>query len=480
MRKRKKVSFPIYENIEIIDLAIEGKALGKLKSESPEEKDLIIFVEKVVPGDIVDVKINKSKKNYKEGYPLKFHKYSEQRVNAFCEHFGICGGCTRQQLSYETQLYYKQKQTEETLKRISKIPLPEIQKIIASPEIIYYRNKLEYTFTESRWLTQDEIDLDQEIKHFKGIGFHIPGRFDKIIDIHKCWLQPEPSNYIRLFIKEFAINNKFEFFNHYKNSGFLRTLIIRTSSTGEIMIIVSFFKNDLEKIHPLLDAVSKKFPEISSINYVVNEKQNDTVSDLEFIRYKGKDHIIEQMGEIIFKVSPKSFYQTNSKQAYNLYSIVKEFANLKKTDIVYDLYTGTGTIANFLANNVCKVIGVEYVEESIQDAIVNSEINGIKNTKFYSGDIKEVLSNSFFIENGKPDVLIFDPPRAGLHTKVIDKVLETEADRIVYVSCNIATQARDISLLFEKYDVIKIQPVDMFPHTHHIENVILLKKREKV
>jgi 23S rRNA (uracil1939-C5)-methyltransferase len=477
MPRRKKKSFPIVENIEIIDLAIEGKAVGKKKTQSDGFNDLIYFVDKAIPGDIVDVQIIKSKINYKEGYPVKFHTYSEKRIDAFCEHFGICGGCTRQELSYENQLIYKQKQVEDTLKRISNIPLPLFDPILGAPEIISFRNKLEYTFTESRWLTSEEIKSEHKFDDFKGLGFHIPGRFDKVLDIKKCWLQSDPSNSIRLFVKDYAVKNQYGFFNIYKNSGFLRTLIIRTSTTGENMLIFTFFSYDQEKIHDLLNAVLDRFPEITSLNYVINQKQNDSITDQDIINFKGKDHIIEQMGNIHFKVSPKSFYQTNSKQAYNLYTIVKEFADPKKTDIVYDLYTGTGTIAIFLANDVYKVVGIEYVEESINDAKINSDLNTIQNTKFFSGDIKDILNNEFIIENGKPDLVVFDPPRAGLHNKVIEKVMEIEPDRIVYVSCNVATQARDIGLFYEKYEVVKIQPIDMFPHTHHIENVVLMNKR---
>jgi 23S rRNA (uracil1939-C5)-methyltransferase len=475
MSRRKKKSFPIYENIEIIDLAIEGKAVGKLKSSIEDQKEFIFFVDKVVPGDIVDVQVTRSKSNYKEGYPIKFHAYSQKRVDPFCEHFGICGGCTRQQLSYEDQLLFKQKQVEETLKRISKLSLPTVDPILSAPEITNYRNKLEFTFTENRWLTPTEIKEEKEITSFKGLGFHIPGRFDKILDIHKCWLQVEPSNGIRLFIKDYAVKNNLDFSNMYKNTGFLRTLIIRTASTGEIMVILTFYIDEREEIHKLMEAISVRFPEISSLNYVINGKLNDGISDQEVINYKGKDHIVERMGNLVFKVSPKSFYQTNSNQAYNLYNTVKEFANLKESDIVYDLYTGTGTIAIFLARDVKQVIGVEYVEESITDAKINAELNEIKNSKFYSGDIKDVLDDRFIIENGKPDVVVFDPPRAGLHTKVIEKVLETAPERIVYVSCNVATQARDLALFSERYDVTRIQPVDMFPHTHHIENVVLMK-----
>lgn len=477
-RRNRKSKYPKYEQVEIIDLALEGKAVGKVKSDDPEKGDLIIFVSKVVPGDIVDVQINKKKKSYREGYPVKFHKYSEKREDAFCEHFGICGGCTRQQLSYEDQIFYKHKAVTETLKRIGKIELPEIKPVLKAPDITFYRNKLEYTFTNTRWITQYEVDNKVDIEQYKGLGFHIPGKFDKILDIEKCWLQAEPSNSIRLFIRDFAIKNNYDFFNHYKKIGFLRTLIIRTSTTGEVMVIPTFFHDDIEKIEKMLDAVSEKFPEITSINYVINKKLNDSITDQEIITYKGKDHILEKMDDIVFKISPKSFYQTNSLQAYNLYNVVKDFANFQKEDIVYDLYTGTGTIANFIAKHVKKVIGVEYVEDSIADAKINSELNSITNTEFYAGDMKDVLTNEFMQEKGNADTIILDPPRAGMHKKVIQTLLNAAAKKIVYVSCNVATQARDIELLSEKYSVKKVQPVDMFPHTHHVENVVLLEKHK--
>jgi len=476
-RRQRKSRYPKYENVEIVDLALEGKAVGKIKSDDLEKGDLIIFVSKVVPGDIVDVQINKKKKSYREGYPVKFHKYSEKRTEAICEHFGICGGCTRQNLSYDDQVFYKHKAVSETLKRIGKIELPEIKPVLKAPDTTFYRNKLEYTFTNTRWITQEEVDSEKEIERFKGIGFHIPGKYDKILDIEKCWLQAEPSNSIRLFIKDFAVENNYDFFNHYKKIGFLRTLIIRTSTTGEIMIIPTFFHNDIKKIEKLLNAVSENFPEITSVNYVVNEKLNDSITDQEVINYKGKDHITEKMDDIIFKISPKSFYQTNSKQAYNLYNKVKEFANFKGDEIVYDLYTGTGTIANFIAKHVKKVIGVEYVEESIADARINSKLNSITNTDFYSGDMKDILTNEFMLEKGQADTIILDPPRAGMHKKVIQTLLNAAPQKIVYVSCNVATQARDIELLSEKYNVTKVQPIDMFPHTHHVENIALLEKK---
>ena len=478
MARRKRERYPLYENVEIIDLAIEGKAVGKVKNQNPEQGDLTIFVSKTVPGDIVDVQINKKKKNYKEGYPVKFHKYSEKRIDAPCIHFGVCGGCTRQQLSYKEQLIYKQKQVTDTLTRIAKVELPEINNILAAPETTYYRNKLEYSFTNSRWLTHDEINTDNDINDYKGLGFHIPGRFDKILDIKECLLQKAPSNAIRLFIKDFAVKNNYDFFNLYKKEGFLRNLIIRTSETDEIMIILSFFENETEKINSLLDAVSNKFPEITSVNYVINNKLNDNISDLKIFNYRGKDHIQEKMGDIKFIVGPKSFYQTNSKQAQNLYQIASDFGDFKGNEIVYDLYTGTGTIANFIADKVKKVIGIEYVQEAIEDAKKNSELNSINNTSFFAGDMKDILNDDFINNNEKPDIVIIDPPRAGMHKNVINSVLNSNPEKIIYISCNVATQARDIRLLDLNYKIDKIQPVDMFPHTHHIENIILLKNRK--
>jgi len=477
MARRKRDRYPLYEKVEIVDLAIEGKAVGKVKNKNPELGDLTIFVSKTVPGDIVDVQINKKKKSYKEGYPIKFHKYSEKRIDAPCQHFGVCGGCTRQQLSYEEQLKYKQKQVEDILTRIAKVKLPEINRILPAPETTYYRNKLEYSFSNSRWLTHDEINTENDIKDYKALGFHIPGRFDKILDIKECLLQKSPSNEIRLFIKDFAVKNDYDFFNLYKKEGFLRNLIIRTSETNELMIILSVFEDDTEKINNLLNSVSEKFPQISSVNYVINNKLNDSITDLQVINFKGKDHILEKMDDIKFIVGPKSFYQTNSKQAKNLYQIAADFADFKGNEIVYDLYTGTGTIANFIAKNVKKVIGIEYVREAIEDAKKNSEINTVKNTTFFAGDMKDILTDEFIELNGKPDIIIIDPPRAGMHRDVIKSIIKSKPDKIVYISCNVATQARDIQLLDLTYEIEKIQPVDMFPHTHHIENVILLKKR---
>ena len=474
-RRFKKQRYKKYENVEIIDLAIEGKAVAKVKSGDGEE--LTIFVNKVVPGDIVDVQINKKKRNYQEGYPTTFHKYSEKRIEPVCEHFGTCGGCTRQSLSYADQLFYKQKQVEDTLQRIAKVEFPKIDKILASEKTEFYRNKLEYTFSSLRWLTDDDIKTEGEIQDTDGLGFHIPRRFDKILDIKKCWLQKEPSNSIRLEIKKFAVENNYDFFNIRERSGFLRTMIIRTSTTGDLMVIVSFFEDISEKITALLSHISEKFPEITSLMYAINPKGNDTITDLEIHVFKGNDHIFEQMGDLKFKIGAKSFYQTNSEQAHELYKLASEYAGLTGEEIVYDLYTGTGTIANFVAKNSKKVIGIEYIPEAIADAKINSEINNITNTDFFAGDMKDFLNSEFIAEKGQPDVIILDPPRAGMHKNVVKTILQASPQKIVYISCNPATQARDIQLLDENYKVTKVRPVDMFPHTHHTENVILLELR---
>ncbi len=474
---RKRYKYPKFENVEIIDLAIEGKAVGKVKSDDPEKGDLIVFITKAVPGDIVDVQVNKKKKSFMEGYPTKYIKYSEQRVDAFCEHFGTCGGCTRQNLDYQTQLKYKQSQIENALKRIGKIELPEFNTIIPSEKSDFYRNKLEFTFSDKRWLTEDDIETRDEIKEVRALGFHIPGRFDKILDIDKCWLQSELSNEIRNFIRDFAIQQDYSFYNVLKHEGFLRNLIIRTSETDDVMILLSVAENDEEKINTILTAVKDKFPQVSSIMYVINQKKNDTILDLDIQTFSGNDHIMEQMGELKFKVGPKSFYQTNSKQAHQLYKVAEKMASLTGNEIVYDLYTGTGTIANFIAHKAKKVIGIEYVEDAIKDAKINSEINNINNTEFYAGDMRKLLTTDFINEKGKPDTIIIDPPRAGMHPDVIKTILKAGAEKIVYISCNPATQARDIQDLDQQYRITEIQPVDMFPHTYHTENIVLLEKK---
>ncbi|MDC1106073.1 23S rRNA (uracil(1939)-C(5))-methyltransferase RlmD [Prolixibacteraceae bacterium] len=465
--RRKK---PFYEKVRITDVGAEGKAIAKID-------DMVVFTTHVIPGDVVDLQVVKKRKRYQEARVTKVHEYSEDRQDAFCEHFGTCGGCKWQFLPYEKQLFYKQKQVEDQLNRLGKIELPEFDPILGSEKTSFYRNKLEYTFSNKRWLTFEEVESGEEFDHMNAVGFHIPGMFDKIIDIDKCWLQPEPSNGIRNEIRRYALENGLTFFDLRNQEGFLRTLIVRTSSTGENMVIVSLFYEDKESREALLNHIDEKFPEITSLMYVINEKKNDTIADQDIIVFKGQDHIMEEMEGIQFKIGPKSFYQTNSEQAYELYKITRDFAQLTGEENVYDLYTGTGTIANFVAKKAKHVVGIEYVPAAIEDAKVNSANNKIDNTTFYAGDMKDILNDEFVAAHGNPDVIITDPPRAGMHEDVINVILNAAPKRIVYVSCNPATQARDLSLLDAKYKVTKVRPVDMFPHTHHVENVVLLEEK---
>lgn len=464
-RNKKK---PFYEKIEIEGIGAEGKALARINN-------MVVFTKLVVPGDVVDLQVIKQRKKYQEAVVTKIHKFSVDRKQAFCHHFGTCGGCKWQYLPYEKQLFYKQQQVEDQLKRIGKMDMPTVSPIIGSKNETFYRNKLEFTFSNKRWLTREEVAKEKVIPDSDSLGFHIPGMFDKIINIEKCWLQPSPSNEIRNFIFQYAQKNNLEFFDIKQKKGFLRTLIIRTSSLGETMVIVSFFKNEKYLIKNLLQAVKDNYPEVNSLLYVINEKANDTITDQQIELFSGRDHIYEEMEGLKFKIGPKSFYQTNSAQAYELYKIVKKFADLKGHETVFDLYTGTGTIANFIAGKVGKVIGIEYIPEAIADAKINTSINNINNAFFFSGDIKKVLNNEFINIHGKPDVVITDPPRAGMHEDIINTLLDILPKKIVYVSCNPATQARDISLLGSLYRMKKVQPVDMFPHTHHVENVVLLE-----
>ncbi len=436
--------------------------------------DKILFVQNAIPGDIVDVQVNKKRKNFYEGYVTQYHKLSDKRVEPFCSHFGTCGGCKWQSLPYSEQLFYKQREVENNLKRIGKVDLPSIMPIIGSEKDRFYRNKLEFTFSNKRWLHADEMQVEEDSIDRYGLGFHVPRMFDKVLDIEKCYLQEEPSNSIRLAIKKYALENGLTFFDIRNHVGFLRTLIIRTTSTGEVMVIVAFYHEDVDQREGLLNHLKEQFPEITALLYVINEKANDTIGDQDIICYNGKDHIVEEMEGLKFRIGPKSFYQTNSDQAYELYKVTRNFASLTGNEVVYDLYTGTGTIANFVASKAKKVVGVEYVPEAIDDAKLNSANNNIDNTVFYAGDMKDVLNPIFIEENGAPDVIIVDPPRAGMHEDVVKTILKTNAPKIVYVSCNSATQARDLSILDQKYKVDKIQPVDMFPHTHHVENVVLL------
>ena len=462
------------EKITITDVAAEGKALAKVN-------DLVVFVPYVVPGDVVDLQIKRKKNKYAEAVAVKFHEFSPQRAEPFCQHYGVCGGCKWQCLSYQDQIKYKQKQVTDNLTRIGKVELPEISPILGSEKTQFYRNKLEFTFSDKRWLTEEEVKADVKYDQMNAVGFHIPGAFDKVLAIEKCWLQDDISNQIRNAIRDYAYEHQYAFYNIRNHEGVLRNLMIRTSSTGELMVLLQVrisCDKDLEQTKELLSYVADKFPQITSLLYVINNKQNDTINDLDVQVFKGNDHIFEEMEGLRFKVGPKSFYQTNSEQAYNLYKVTREFAGLTGEELVYDLYTGTGTIANFVSRQAKKVVGIEYVPEAIEDAKVNSAINGIDNTLFYAGDMKDMLTQDFINEHGRPDVIITDPPRAGMHNDVIDVILFAEPKRIVYVSCNPATQARDLSLLDIKYKVIKVQPVDMFPHTHHVENVVLLEKRE--
>lgn len=466
---RRKFKAYILEDIEIIDAGSEGKAVAKVDGQA-------LFVPYGVPGDIVDVQITNKKKGYMEGKIVSIMKPSPHRKDPTCDHFGVCGGCKWQILDYPQQLIFKQKQVSDNFKHLGKFEFPEINPIIGSEKQYYYRNKLEYTFTNLRWLedvdmAKREAGIDLEVR---GLGFHVPGKFDKVVDIQHCSLQAEPSNAIRLAIKAFAMENEISFYNLRTHEGVLRNLIIRTASTGEIMVILSMTELN-EQTQALLEHLTHEFPQITSLYYVINTKMNDTISDLDMQLFYGKPTISEKMEDLEFMISPTSFYQTNSEQAYRLYSVARSFAQITENDVVYDLYTGTGTIANFIAKQAKKVVGIEYVDAAIDDARKNSEQNGITNTRFFAGDMKDILTSTFIKKQGSPSIVITDPPRAGMHTSVIEKLLEMEASKIVYVSCNPATQARDITLLSSKYKVTQVQPVDMFPHTHHVENVVLLE-----
>lgn len=440
--------------------------------------ELVIFVPYVVPGDVVDLQVKRKKNHYAEAVAVKFHEKSPLRTEPFCSHFGVCGGCKWQCLSYEEQLKYKQKQVFDNLTRIGKVELPEFRPILGSEKTRFYRNKLEFTFSNKRWLTEEEVKQDVKYDQMNAVGFHIPGAFDKVLAIDKCWLQDDISNQIRNAVRDYAYAHNFPFFDLRTQEGLLRNIMIRTSSTGELMVVLQCKVTDDEgrrKMEEILQFMADSFPQITSLMYVINNKCNDTIGDLDVEVFKGNDHIFEEMEGLRFKVGPKSFYQTNSEQAYNLYKVAREFAGLTGNELVYDLYTGTGTIANFVARQARKVVGIEYVPEAIEDAKVNSALNGIDNTLFYAGDMKDILTNDFIAEHGRPDVIITDPPRAGMHNDVIDVILAAEPKRIVYVSCNPATQARDLQLLDGKYKVTAVQPVDMFPHTHHVENVVQLE-----
>ena len=470
---RKRKELPLLEKVTITDVAAEGKAIARVD-------DMVVFVPYVVPGDVVDLQVKRKKHHYAEAEAVYFHSYSPVRAVPFCQHYGVCGGCKWQILPYEEQIKYKQKQVTDNLTRIGKIELPEISPILGSKKTQYYRNKLEYTFSNKRWLTAEEVKQEVTYDQMNAVGFHIPTAFDKVLAIEKCWLQDDITNRLRNSIRDFAYAHDYSFQNLRTHEGMLRNLIVRTSSTGELMVIlVCKIESDeeMERYRELLQFVADTFPEITSLLYIINNKVNDTITDLEVHTFCGKDHIYEEMEGLRFKVGPKSFYQTNSEQAYELYKVTREFAGLTGNELVYDLYTGTGTIANFVARQARQVVGIEYVPEAIEDAKVNSNINGITNTLFYAGDMKDLLTDDFIQEHGRPDVIITDPPRAGMHQDVVDVILRAEPQRIVYVSCNPATQARDLQLLDAKYRVTAVQPVDMFPHTHHVENVVRLEKR---
>lgn len=466
MSRRKKR--PLLTNIEITDISSEGKSVGR-------SEDLVVFVSGCIPGDIADVQVTRKKKNYAEGYPVAFHKYSPDRKEALCKHFGVCGGCKWQHLDYKKQLYYKQRLVVENLKKISGLNLPPENPILPSEKQEFYRNKLEFTFTPTRWLTKAQIDSGETLER-RGIGLHLPGRFDKVLDLERCYLQADPSNEIRLAVRNFVHENDLSCYNVRDKKGLLRNLIIRNTSQGEWMVIVQFFEDKSAAIEKVMAFLHAKFPQITALMYVINPKGNDTFYDLELVCYAGKPYITEQMEGLQFRISPKSFYQTNSAQALRLYQTVRQMAQLSGTQTVYDLYTGTGTIANFVAGGAKKVIGLESVPQAVEDARINAQINQITNTQFLVGDMKTLFTPTLTNTYGTPEVVITDPPRAGMHEKVVQSLLDVTPEKIVYVSCNPATQARDLALLKAKYKVEAIQAVDMFPHTYHVENVLLLQK----
>lgn len=470
---RKKKPLPILEGVTITDVAAEGKSLARVN-------DMVVFVPFAVPGDVVDLQVRKKKHHYCEAEVVRFIKYSERRAEPVCQHFGICGGCKWQNLPYEDQLKAKQKQVHDQLTRIGKVELPDFRPILGSEKIYEYRNKLEFSCSNKRWLTKEEVNSGVELDHKNAIGFHITGAFDKIYPIEKCWLMDDLCNQIRNEIRDYALNNGISFFDVREQTGLLRDIMIRNSSTGEWMVLVQFKfqeQGDEQRAHDLLQHIGDRFPQITSLLYVNNQKCNDTFSDQTVEVFKGKDHITEMMDKLQFKVAAKSFYQTNTQQAFHLYEVARQLAQLTGKELVYDLYTGTGTIANFVARHAQQVIGIEYVEDAIADAKANSKCNGIENTLFYAGDMKDILTDEFVKQHGKPDVIITDPPRAGMHPDVIQTILRAAPKRIVYVSCNPATQARDLEVLNEQYRVEAVQPVDMFPHTPHVENVVLLEQR---
>ena len=470
---RKKKPLPILENITISDYAAEGKSIARVD-------DMVVFVPWAVPGDVVDLQVRRKKHSFMEAEVIRYHQYSKVRTQPFCQHFGTCGGCKWQQVPYEEQLRMKQQQVYDQLHRIGKVELPEFRPILGSVKTQEYRNKLDFGCANKRWLTSEQLKDETLVKDSPAIGFHITGAFDKILPIEKCWLMDDLQNQIRNEVRDYAVANGLSFFDLRQQVGLLRDVIIRNSASGEWMVIFQFHYDETggeKETKALMQHIADKFPQITSLMYLDNQKCNDTIGDQEILTFKGTDHIFELMEDLKFKVGPKSFYQTNTEQAYHLYSVAREFANLTGNELVYDLYTGTGTIANFVAKKARQVIGIEYVPEAIEDAKINSQINGIDNTLFYAGDMKDILTDDFIAEHGRPDVIITDPPRAGMHPDVVKTILNAAPDRIVYVSCNPATQARDLQLLDIQYKVSEVQPVDMFPHTPHVENVVLLTKK---
>lgn len=460
------------EGLEITALAAEGNALGRYG-------DMVVFVPYGAPGDIVDIQVEKKKKSYAEGRIVTFRKASEERIEPRCSHFGVCGGCRWQHLPYSMQLDAKRRQVVDCLERIAKVELPEVATTLGSDPIWGYRNKMEYTFSNRCWLTREQLESGEAVDDRRAAGFHISGAFDKVLDIEKCYLQDDLGNRIRLWVKGYGKEHGLEFYDLKAQTGYLRNLMIRIASTGEVMAVLMVGEDRPEILEPMLSAMHEEFPEISSLMYTVNTKVNDSLTDLDILPFFGKPYIEEEMEGLRFRVGPKSFYQTNSRQAYELYKVARHFAGLSGNELVYDLYTGTGTIANFVSPKARKVIGIEYVEDAVADARVNSAVNGIENTEFYAGDMKDVLTDDFIVEHGRPDVMIVDPPRAGMHADVVDTILRAEPSVLVYVSCNPATQARDLALLDCKYGVEAVQPVDMFPHTQHVENVVRLVRRDK-
>ena len=466
----RKKEFPLFEKVTITDIGSEGNALGRVDN-------MVVFAPMLIPGDVVDIKVTRKQRKFLQGKAVKFHEYSPDRQQPKCRHFGVCGGCRWQHLPYDLQLAWKSKQVADSLERIGRIEIPALNPIIGSSEQYRYRNKLEYTFSDKRWLTDEEIKSEDKIERQPALGFHIPGMFDKVLDIEECWLQPQISDLIRNKIKRFCIENDLSFFDLKNQTGLLRNLVVRNTLDGNVMVIAVFFEDDEPKRTMVLDFISKEFPQVTSLYYIINSKKNSSLTDQNPILYKGDAYLTETMDGLKFRIGPKSFCQTNTLQGVELYRKVKEFAGLSGAEIVYDLYTGAGTIASYVASDAAKVVGIEYVVEAIEDAKVNAMINNISNTVFFAGDMKDILTESFFIENGKPDIIITDPPRSGMHTDVVKAILYANPAKIIYVSCNPATQARDLQMMSDSYAVTKVQPVDMFPHTLHVENIVLLERK---